>query len=220
MTALPTVANFGRLARVYRGLEFAAFGRTLEQVRYCFLPELRSARSILILGEGDGRFVARLCIVAPQARIECIDASPTMIEVATQRLPSEARNRVTFQLSDIRSLSLLPARYDAVVTLFVLDCFTDAELPLLVERVSAALTPDAVWLFGDFAVPRFGFARWRAQVWLWTLYSFFQWQTGLQVRKLPDMERALCRGGWNCCAERRFEVGLLRAALYRRSRPA
>lgn len=47
--------SFDRLARIYRVLELAAFGRDLERARFELLPHLRGAQAILIVGEGDGR---------------------------------------------------------------------------------------------------------------------------------------------------------------------
>jgi ubiquinone/menaquinone biosynthesis C-methylase UbiE len=93
-----SAANFDRLARIYRALEFVAFGRDLERARYCFLDQLASCRDILVLGEGDGRCLARLVHVAPAARIHCVDASAAMLACAARRLTDPAtRARVQFQ---------------------------------------------------------------------------------------------------------------------------
>ena len=55
-----TGSTFDRLARPYRWLEYAAFGRVLLRCRYDLLPWLADARRVLTVGEGDGRFVAEL----------------------------------------------------------------------------------------------------------------------------------------------------------------
>ena len=52
--------NADRIASGYRWLEYAAFGLALEQARFDFLSRAAGARRVLILGEGDGRFLARL----------------------------------------------------------------------------------------------------------------------------------------------------------------
>ena len=51
--------NADRIARSYRWLEYAAFGVALERARFDFLRCAAEARRVLILGEGDGRFLAR-----------------------------------------------------------------------------------------------------------------------------------------------------------------
>ena len=50
--------NCDRIARWYRWLEYASFGRALERRRLEYLAATADARRVLILGEGDGRFLA------------------------------------------------------------------------------------------------------------------------------------------------------------------
>lgn len=123
----PRATSFDRLAGLYRPLEFLAFGRDLERARFHFLPRLHDRRNILVLGEGDGRCLARLVQAAPLSRIHCIDASTAMLARAEARIAgTEAHARVTFECRDIMAARLTPATYDAVVTLF----FSTASLRL------------------------------------------------------------------------------------------
>jgi hypothetical protein len=57
---LTSPPNFDRIARPYRWLEYLTLGRSLERAREVFLPLLKDRRQALILGDGDGRFTARL----------------------------------------------------------------------------------------------------------------------------------------------------------------
>lgn len=210
-------ANFDRLAHVYRWLEYVAFGRDLERARTCYLDRLSACRSILVLGEGDGRCLAELVHRAPEARIECIDASRAMLDRAAARLEPSARARVTLTCADAFTLSFSPDQYDAVLTLFFLDCFDDDDVSLLVQRIAPALRPGGLWLFADFVEPSRGFARWRARVWLAVLYAFFRWQTGLHTRALPASEAILRRAGLIEIATRTFQDGLVRATAFNQS---
>jgi ubiquinone/menaquinone biosynthesis C-methylase UbiE len=212
----PAATGFDRLARIYRGLEFLAFGRDLERARFCLLDRLRGSREILVLGEGDGRCVARLVHAAPAARIRCVDASGAMLARAAARLSDPAaRARVVFEQADACSLPLPAARYDAVITLFFLDCFLPEQVAALVDRVRGSLQPGALWLWADFAEPRRGWNRWRARASLRVLYAFFRWQTGLPARALPPAEEILARAGFEREAEREFQGGFIRGALFR-----
>jgi ubiquinone/menaquinone biosynthesis C-methylase UbiE len=213
--APPPPPNFDRLAGGYRALEFLAFGRDLERARTAFADRLAGCRDILVLGEGDGRYLARLVQAAPAARIHCVDASAAMLARASARLAgTPARDRVTFERADAFSLRLSPERYDAVVTLFFLDCFPAEQVAVLVDRVRASLRPGALWAWADFAVPLRGWARWRARVWLALLYAFFRWQTGLAARELPPAEEILQHAGFRLEASRQFQGGLVRSALF------
>jgi ubiquinone/menaquinone biosynthesis C-methylase UbiE len=209
-------ADFDRLARVYRALEILAFGRDLERARFCFLEQLRDCQSILALGEGDGRCLARLVRIAPHAEIHCLDASAAMLARAASRISHvEARTRVTFEHADVLTTGFDPRRYDAVVTFFFLDCFTAEQVTAIVRGVRAGLQHGGRWLFADFAVPAGGVAEWRARAWLTVLYLFFRWQTGLSARSLPPSEEILRENGFQSVAERDFRNGLLRSAMFR-----
>jgi ubiquinone/menaquinone biosynthesis C-methylase UbiE len=212
--------GFDRLARWYRALEFAAFGRDLERARFAFLGDLAGRGDILLLGEGDGRCAERAAALAPGARIHCVDSSAGMIERASLRLSAAgARGRASFERADLRSYAPAPGAFDAVATLFVLDCFDAGAVASIVERVSAALRPGSLWLFADFVIPARGLARARARAWLSVLYAFFRWETGLRVSSLPPSEEILAAAGWR--PERRLDLqcGLIRSAVYRRAGP-
>jgi cyclopropane fatty-acyl-phospholipid synthase-like methyltransferase len=204
------------MARWYRPLEFAAFGRDLERARFAHLGRLAAMSEILILGEGDGRCAVRLASLAPGARIVCVDSSPAMIDRAARRArASGVGDRLTFTCADVRSYSARPGRFDAVATLFVLDCFRADEVSSIVSRVGGALKPGALWLFADFSQPAAGFARARARVWLSFLYAFFRWETGLSVSVLPPSEAILEHAGWRRSACLELQGGMIRSAVYR-----
>ncbi|MEJ7665796.1 MAG: hypothetical protein WKG07_42895 [Hymenobacter sp.] len=51
-------------------------------------------------------------------------------------------------------------QFDAILTFFVLDCFTEAALPRALARLQAARRPGAPWLVADFRPARQGWRRW------------------------------------------------------------
>jgi ubiquinone/menaquinone biosynthesis C-methylase UbiE len=206
--------SFDRLARIYRPLEYGAFGHDLERARFCFLEKLRDCRDILVLGEGDGRCLKKLVRAAPDAHIDCLDLSPAMLARAEARLPAEARTRVTFRQADLLNAILPDKTYDAVVTLFFLDCFTAEQTADIVHRIAASLRPGARWLWADFVLPPRGLARLRARVWLAVLYAFFQWQTTLSARVLPPAEELIAAEGFVREAEQIFQWGLVRSVIF------
>jgi ubiquinone/menaquinone biosynthesis C-methylase UbiE len=210
----PPAPSFDRLVSVYRALEFLAFGPALEQARFCFLDRLRDCRSVLVLGEGDGRCLARLLRAAPGAQVTCVDLSAAMLARAASRLDAAGCARVRFVQADLLQSPLPAGRFDAVVTCFFLDCFTSGQVEALVAAIAAQLTPDAFWLWADFRLPERGPARWRAQVWLVLLYAFFRWQTGLTTRALPPAEELIGRTGFVPQACRDFQLGLVRSVLF------
>lgn len=206
--------SFDRLARVYRALEFLAFGRDLERARFCLLPHLKPCRTILVLGEGDGRCLEQLLALNPSASIDCLDLSAAMLDRARRRLGARA-SRVNFIHADVLATELPARHYDAVVTCFFLDCFDDGQAQTLVTHIAASLQPHALWLWADFVLPAHGPARWRAQVWLVLLFGFFRWQTGLKNNALPHSEKLIEAAGFDSIAMQTRQWGLLRSRVYR-----
>jgi ubiquinone/menaquinone biosynthesis C-methylase UbiE len=215
MTPL-SAANFDRLASSYRRLEFIAFGGALERARFCFLNALRDCSDILLLGEGDGRALARLAQVAPRARFHYIDSSAAMLARAEARLANHpVRPRVIFTHADILAVNLAAAGYDGVTTFFFLDCFEAKQVAAIITQVKYGLRPGATWLFADFVLPSRKIARLRAQAWLALLYAFFRWQTGIPSRELPPSEELLRQAGFVCGQSCEFSVGLIRSAVFK-----
>jgi ubiquinone/menaquinone biosynthesis C-methylase UbiE len=210
-------AGFDRVATVYRLLERLAFGRQLERARFAHLRALRSCRNILIVGDGDGRCLEMVLHMAPEATITSIDASRAMQALARRRVEAAGEGaRVTFECADIRTTPLPPAHYDAVLTMFVLDCFQPGDAAVVVSRVAAAVTADGQWLFADFAVPARGWRRLHGQVQVALLYAFFRWQTGISASRLPPSEALIDGHGFRCHDVQERRAGSIRSVLFGR----
>lgn len=212
------VCNFDGLARIYRELEWLAFGSDLEAARFCHLEKLRGCRRVLILGEGDGRFLEKLLREFPEILVECVDQSPAMQARARDRLTEAERKRVVFRLADVRAAEFPPNEFDAVVTLFFLDCFTDTEVGALVSQLGRVLRVEARWLWADFALPEQGWRRWRAGVWVRGLYWFFALSTGIAVRRLPQTESILFTAGWRVTTQTERQAGMVKSGVFVRCR--
>ena len=204
--------NCDPIARAYRWFEYAAFGRELERRRFRFLPEVRNAQRSLILGDGDGRFLARLLLDAPAVQVEMVDSSKVMLDLARGRAGSR---RVNYHHCDARTFA--PPQFDLVVTHFFLDCFDRDDLQKLVSRLAEAAQPGAMWLVSEFRQPSSGWRAGWAWLWLRTLYFFFGLTTGLKVRRLTDHRPFLNACGFHL--ERAEEVwfGLLASEVWRKS---
>ena len=207
--------GYDPLARVYRLIEFVAFGRALERVRFRHFDRLRNCKRILLLGDGDGRGLALACRLAPDAQIDSVDFSAGMLDRAARRLNPADRRRVNLRQADALTAPFPTGTYDAVTTLFFLDCFSEVQVRALIEHIRPSLTPDALWLYADFALPPCGWARVRAQVWLSLMFAFFRWQTHLATRSLPPSETLLHTAGFHLVAETSWQGGFLRSVVFR-----
>ena len=210
------MSSFDPVARAYRFLEYAAFGRTLQRARTAHLSRVACARRALLIGDGDGRFLVELLRVAPTVTVVSVDASPEMVQLAEARVPEADRSRVVFHHADVRAFRP-PGQFDLVATLFALDCFSDADVAAIVQHAAPLVTPDGQWLFADFAIPERGFARWHARLVVGALYAFFRVCTGIEARELPSSERHITEAGFRCVDTRAFRAGLIRSVRYARS---
>jgi SAM-dependent methyltransferase len=196
--------NCDPIARWYRWIEYAGFGRTLERRREAFLSDVSDARRVLALGDGDGRALAALLAAAPQACVDYIDLSARMLNLARARAGTE---RVNYRNEDARVAALPRAEYDLIVTHFFLDCFDETELKPLIVRLSDAAAPRSRWLISEF----------RGNGWLVrTLYLFFRITTGLRTRRLIDHHPLLEHHSFRLVRHQEAWRGVLASELWER----
>jgi len=205
--------DFNAIARPYRWLEYLSFGPFLEHCRFYRLPQMTRARHALVLGDGDGRFLARLLSQNPEIRADVIDLSPAMLQLLSARAARiGAHDRITLHSADAREFT--PAgSYDLVVTHFFLDCFTTAELQDMAARIRPRLRPGARWVISEFAIPE-GPASIPAKVVVRGLYAAFHLLTGLKVTRLPDHAAALRACGLVLLHQRRWLGGLVVSEMW------
>lgn len=179
--------SYGWTASIYSAAERLVFGSGLMRARLVLLPTLERATTILILGEGDGRFLEALVRQNPNARITVVDRSKRMLARAAERV-GVCPNAHFAQQDASDFLAALPQTrtYDAIVTLFVLDCLTASEVQLLVHQAAAKLAPNGGWLWADFAIPSSGPFRLIARMMLTLLYCFFRATTDTSGTSLVD----------------------------------
>jgi SAM-dependent methyltransferase len=199
--------RIGRLAGWYRWIEYAAFGRALERSRFANLTRLATSARVLILGEGDGRTLERLLILAPNARFDVFEISPEMIALAQKRTRNS--DRVSFHCEDARTADWKPGSYDAIVTNFFLDCLNEQDARQLVNKLAGALTPEGTWLVSEFAIPKSGWRRIHAKIWIGTMYRFFRIATGLQTSELPPIDSLMQEAGMQCLDQKKTRAGLI-----------
>ena len=211
--ALSEPANFNRLARVYPWLEWLSFGPILWRCRCAYLAAMNNRRAALVIGDGDGRFTAKLLQANPHITVQAVDASGAMLHRLTQRA-SHNSARVHARLADARQLHLARRRFDLVATHFFLDCLTTGEVESLAMRVREAMTTDAVWVISEFAAPDNWYGRLVAKPLVSALYVTFGFLTGLAIRQLPEHRNALQRAGFVLTRQQKRMWGLLVSELW------
>lgn len=191
--------NCDRIARWYRWLEYAAFGGALRRRREAFLFELGHPQRVLVLGDGDGRFLQLFTALYPEASVDAVDVSARMIDLAKDRVASD---RVIFHLADALEFPF-EGDYDLAVAHFFFDCFKTEELHALLNRIHAKN-----WLVSEFRNTRWSWPLLRG------LYFFFRMTTGLRVTALPKYRQVLSGLGYCIESERPALGGLVVSELW------
>jgi len=136
-------ADFSRVARVYDWLASLVFGRAQRRAQLAALqaglPLAGPAPRVLVLGGGPGWVLTELLRQCPAAQVLYLETSAAMLAQAQARLARYApalAAQVAFRRGSERDLRP-EEQFDAIVTFFVLDCFTLAEFPAAMARLHA-----------------------------------------------------------------------------------
>ena len=209
--------SFDRLAPHYNWLETLLAGKTLQRCRTAFLDDFASARSILLIGEGHGRFLPALLERNSKARVRCLDQSAGMFKLARERLDAGGFNgsNVSFEIQDIFQFEP-NEQFDAIGTHFFLDCFTAEQMEKIIPKIASWIVPNGFWHISDFQVPERFFAGMRARLILALAYGFFRFTTRLPARQIVSPENFITSCGLQRGERHEFDFGLLYSELWRK----
>jgi SAM-dependent methyltransferase len=210
MSARP--ANFDHVARIYRWAEYLTLGTLLERTREHHLPKLSHCRHALALGDGDGRFLARLLRQNRELHAVAIDTSAAMLQQLRTRC-AFAEDRLGTQQTSALAISPVPDT-DLIITHFFLDCLTQPEVDGLATNFAEQVTPGTLWLLSDFAIPNRPILRPVAALYIRALYFAFALLTGLKTSFLPDPQAALSDAGFTRIDRHERLFGILYTELW------
>ncbi len=207
--------SFDGLAPWYFLLEKLSFGNQLQKCRLSQLEELKDASSILILGDGNGRFLESLLRSKINAEIESLDISRKMIGLANARITSLPNSSQVFFIHiDVFDWDFPKCKYDLVVTNFFLDCFTYSELTDLIEKISLSLKPEGKLIYGDFNVPNSLLKKTLASLILFGMYLFFRIFTRISAHSLHDATSLLIENKFILKNEKYYLRSFLKSQLW------
>ncbi len=143
--------DYSRVAKAYRWLEVLVFSSTLQKARLSHLEALVQklsevkSPSIAVVGDGDGRFLAELLRSQLDFKIDYIDCSPGMLQIARERVGDDPR--VSWRCEKFDGMQ---NAYDAITCHFVLDGFEPESRKRFVASIAASLKTNGILLVSDF----------------------------------------------------------------------
>lgn len=190
-------AGFDRLAHFYDALLFLTSGNALHASQVDCLSRVAANSRILLVGGGTGRLAAKIARELNPQRLVCVDISSRMCERSERHLHKVHGCAAEVVHADIRNF-LPEGRFDVVITPYLLDVFSAAELPVVVSRLDSVLERHGVWLVADFTHPDCfsGPRRMLQRGVLALLYWFFRLTCSISARELPDINSALAARGF------------------------
>ena len=211
--------NFDSIAPIYGLLETVTAGPAVQRCRTAFLSSLENASHVLLLGEGNGRFLVELLKRWPDKRVTVIDSSARMLRILERRLIRNGIDPASVERvhTDVRDWNPPSSRFDAIVANFFLDCFRPIELQTPIHSVSRAAKPNAIWLVADFRHPSQALRGLRAAIILGVMYRFFRITTRLDAQRLTPPDRHLEDAGFSLRERQNRDWGLLHADVWHRA---
>lgn len=208
--------NFDFVASAYPLLEFASFGNALNEARDAFLRRTARAPHVLLIGEGNGRFLAKLLARKRGGSVTVIDSSPKMLRLLAKRIDG-IRRYTELKLIDADFLlwSGEQAAYDAVVTHFFLDLFRPESQLRAVRKIIEVAKPEALWVDVDYRVTK---TKVLHRLLDWLQYRFDEIFSGVEADRQYDPLDHIIASGWSVEQERPFCGGRVSAQALRKAR--
>lgn len=205
--------NFDSIAPFYGVMEKFLAGGCMQRARTGLLGGIQEPQRVLMVGEGNGRFLRYFHARFPSARITVVEQSEGMLKRAREQMGTS--ERVEYVCSDLMQWCA-DVRFDLIVTNFFLDCFIPQQLEEVIGKLASLSSSQSEWLIADFQIPAGGFRRWRSRFIVGLLYRFFGTVTGLEARALREPDDFLEHHGFERASRKEWSMGLLKSEYWRR----
>lgn len=202
------INSFDWLAPFYDQITCVFFAGAIQQSHTWFLDQVPKGANVLILGGGTGNWVKSLLIKNESCRICYIEASVEML------------NKAKFNLKDFHQIEFIHGteedipqhQFDVIITAYFLDLFTDAQLKVLVHRLSHHLKNNCSWIVADFVNSNY----WQ-NLFLGVMYFFFSITNTIKNRTLPNWDSCLKSFSFKEAYSKQFYSGFIHSKFYKRN---
>ena len=139
---------------------------------------------MLIIGGGTGWIVPHILESGAVEKLQYVEASARMLEMARKNCPVNLLNRVEFIHGDENAIPDI--KYDVAITNFFLDCFKEDRLKEVMATLYRHLKPQGHLYFTDFHINQKSLHRiWQRSL-TRLMLEFFKRATNLESSQLLD----------------------------------
>src|ERR1700722_12086016 len=206
--------TFDLVASFYPLLERSVFGSKLSRARRSFISRVAEGRKILLIGEGNGRFLSEVARQTSSASITVVDSSARMLTAVSRRISAaDFSSRIELFQADILEWQSAAGSYDRIVTHFVLDLFRPDGIRRLIEKISQLAMEDCLWVNVDFTSGKQNLPQ---KFLMWAQYRFFQTFAGSEASRSSAPRLLIRDANWKILETKSLESGLISASLLAR----
>ena len=207
--------SFDRVANYYAWMEKIVFGNDLEKIQNVHLKLIDDEESILLLGDGDGRFLKKISETGADGLIVSLDSSSKMIELSRKRLQNTDLE-VQYFCQNIKNFEKSESfKPDLIFAHFFLDCFTEDEVILIIDLLSQWSTKTTKIVVSDFFITKTNsISRTYQKLLTQTMISFFRVFCGISAKKLPNIPKIMNSKGWNCISHKSLRNGFINSWVW------
>ncbi|HZX58827.1 MAG TPA: class I SAM-dependent methyltransferase [Mucilaginibacter sp.] len=203
-------ANYNNSAWFYDKLSKVIYGKALVSAQVYLLPFIPPKGKILLIGGGTGWILEEIAKVHPSdLQITYVEVASKMIALARKKDPGG--NKVEFINQAVEEVSF-SKEFDAVVTPFLFDNFTEENLQKIFAHIHHNLKTRALWLNVDFRLT----GKWWQKVLLKSMLLFFRLVCNIEATKLPDIHAAFEKYDYRTIEQKSFLGDFILSTLYRK----
>lgn len=173
--------NYNTIAPIYDFLAQLVYGNDILKAQKTYLTAISENDNVLIIGGGSGKILLELLKIQPNCRIDYVEASDIMIDLAKQKVHAENINFIHGTEQELKQ------KYDVIITAFFLDLFPFEKLLNVLQKLDMHLNANGLLLATDFYPNK----SIRAKILYGLMKSFFSITTGLKSKKLYNFDDIL-----------------------------
>lgn len=203
-------ANYDNSASFYDKLSRLVFGKALVNAQIWLLPRIPKNAKVLIVGGGTGWLLEEITKIYPGGlQITYIEISANMMALSRKR--NIGRNKLSYLNMAVEQANL-PQEFDVVITPFLFDNFTEANLSNIFGHIRQTLKPRGIWLNTDFQLT----GKWWQAVILKSMLLFFKVVCRVESWRLPDVAKQFSTAGYRVEEQKTFFGDFVITKLYKK----
>jgi ubiquinone/menaquinone biosynthesis C-methylase UbiE len=198
--------HYNFISPYYDHIASIIFRNKIFESQITFLNSIPNYSTILFIGGGSGKTLAKLLKLKPNCYIDYIDSSSKMIAKAKKYTSNNGN--VEFIVGTENSIP--NKKYNVVLTFFFLDLFKEDKLQLIHKTLNDKLEKDGLWLISDFELTK----KWWQKIIKFCMFSFLKICTNIESDKILNFKELFKRSFYQHLGSKYYFGKLIFSSIY------